>query len=208
MDPDFVSQSKPRQKDESGNTGLPPPLLAATATVFGCCRHRSLPPPPSAAASSNLSRRHYHTLPTPPSIVANHCRCRRYRYRRWSLPLPPLTATSVEYCLRQPPLPQPLAAPAVTADFSLRRPLPPPPAMVKLGTLWPPRSLAEDMRNGEIPSEIAAILAAHSCTVCKDRMALTPEKSSGRGIHSFLAQPALGVDPVPGLDRVTAKQVG
>ena len=67
----------------------------------------------------------------------------------------------------------------------------------------PPRSVAEALGTGEIPDKLAAILALHSQTVREDRTALTPEKRSGQGIHSFLAQLTLGVDLVPGLERVT-----
>ena len=47
------------------------------------------------------------------------------------------------------------------------------------------------------------ILAAHSQTVRKDGAALSEEKRLGRGIRSFLAQLASGMDPAPGLERVT-----
>ena len=63
------------------------------------------------------------------------------------------------------------------------------------------------MGTGEIPAELAATLAAHSLTACEFGAALTPAKRSGRGIHSFLAHLKSGVDPVPGLDRVTVVRV-
>ena len=75
--------------------------------------------------------------------------------------------------------------------------------MVDPGGLRPPCSVAEDLGTGAIPAKLSAILAAHSQTVSKDGAALTAEKRSGQGIHSFLVQLESGVDPVPGLDRVT-----
>ena len=63
--------------------------------------------------------------------------------------------------------------------------------------------MAEDLGTGEIPAELTVILASHSRTVHEDGAALTPEKRSGWEIHSFLAQLASGVDPVPGLKPVT-----
>ena len=67
----------------------------------------------------------------------------------------------------------------------------------------PPWSVAEALGTGAIPDELAAILAAHSQTVREYGTALTPDKCLGRGIISFLAQLELGVEPVPGLERVT-----
>ena len=75
--------------------------------------------------------------------------------------------------------------------------------MVNPPTPRPPRLLAEAMGTGVIPAEIAAILADNSRSVRKDGVALLAEKRSIRGIHSFLAQLESGVDPVPGLERVT-----
>ena len=63
--------------------------------------------------------------------------------------------------------------------------------------------MAEALGTGAIPAELATILAAHSRNVCKDETARTPEKRSGRLIHSFLTQLASGVGPVPGLEQVT-----
>ena len=71
----------------------------------------------------------------------------------------------------------------------------------------PPRLVAEALGTGEISADLAAILAAHYQTVYEDGTALTPEKRSGQGIHSFLEQLALGVDPVPGLEQVTVVRV-
>ena len=36
---------------------------------------------------------------------------------------------------------------------------------------------------------------------------LSPEKWSGRGVHSFLSHLASGMDPVPGFERVGILQV-
>ena len=44
-----------------------------------------------------------------------------------------------------------------------------------------PRSVAEVLGTGSIPAELAAILAEHSRTVCKDGLARTPEERTGRG---------------------------
>ena len=74
--------------------------------------------------------------------------------------------------------------------------------MVEQGPPQPPRSVVEVLVTGEIPAELAAILAAHFRTVREDGAALLAEKSSGQGIKSFLEQLALGVDPVPELERV------
>ena len=52
-------------------------------------------------------------------------------------------------------------------------------------------------------AKLAAILAAHYQTVCKEGADFTSEKRSGRGIYSFLEQLLSGVYPVPGLERVT-----
>ena len=63
--------------------------------------------------------------------------------------------------------------------------------------------VAEALGTGAIPAELAAILTVYSRTVCKDGTACTPEEHLGRGIQSLLAQLALGVERVPGLERVT-----
>ena len=67
--------------------------------------------------------------------------------------------------------------------------------------------MAEALESGTIPAELAAILAAHFQTVCEDGAALSLEKRSGWGIHSFLEQLVPGVDPVPSLERVTLVRV-
>ena len=66
-----------------------------------------------------------------------------------------------------------------------------------------PRSVAEVLRTGSIPAELAAILAEHSRTVRKDGSTLTPEERTGRVLHAFLSHLALGGVPVPGLEKVT-----
>ena len=71
--------------------------------------------------------------------------------------------------------------------------------MVDPGPLLPPQLVPEAMGTGAILSELAAILAAHSQTVCEDGMARTLEERLGRVIHSFLEQIASEVDLVPGL---------
>ena len=71
--------------------------------------------------------------------------------------------------------------------------------MVDPGTPRQPRSVAEALGTGSNPAELAAILAAHSQTVCKDGTDRMPEERSGWVIHSFLTQLVLGVDLVPGL---------
>ena len=67
--------------------------------------------------------------------------------------------------------------------------------------------MAEALRTGAILAELAAILADHSQTLFKDRADLTPEKRSGRWIHSFLAQLESGLNAVPGLEWVTVVRV-
>ena len=67
----------------------------------------------------------------------------------------------------------------------------------------PPWLVAEDMGNILILAELAMILADHFHTVRKEGASLSEEKRSGRGIHFFLSQMALGVDLVPGLEKVT-----
>ena len=66
-----------------------------------------------------------------------------------------------------------------------------------------PRSVVEALGTGEIPAELSAILVAAFRTVHKDGAARSSEKRLGRGIHSFLAQLALVVDPIHGLEQVT-----
>ena len=68
--------------------------------------------------------------------------------------------------------------------------------------------VTEALGTGAIPAELAAILAAHSQPVREDGTACTLEECSGQVIHSFQAQIASGVDPVPGMERVTAVILG
>ena len=75
------------------------------------------------------------------------------------------------------------------------------------GPLRPPWLVLEALGTGAILTEIATILASHSQTVRKDRAALLADKCLGRGIQYFLVQMASGVDPVPGLERVTLVRV-
>ena len=78
-----------------------------------------------------------------------------------------------------------------------------PPTMVDLIYLRQPRLMVETLRTGAIPAELFTIFAARFWTVCEDEASLSPKKSSGLGIQSFLTQMASGVDPIPGLERVT-----
>ena len=124
------------------------------------------------------------TAATPPSAAS--AAVNRYRHRRRQLP-PPSTAV----------------------DRYRRRcqSLPPQPTMVNPGPPRPPRLVAEALGTRSILAKLAAILTDHSRTVREDGAALTPEKRSGRGIHTFLAQLASGVDPVPGLEQETVVRV-
>ena len=103
--------------------------------------------------------------------------------------------------LRRLLLPPSTTAATVSHSFCRHRPLLPPPAMVDPGPLRPPRSVAEALGTGSIPADLAAILGTDSRTVREDRADLPPEKCLG--INSFLEHLALGVDMVPGLERVT-----
>ena len=71
---------------------------------------------------------------------------------------------------------------------------PDPPYMTQL--------VAEALGTVAIPGKISVILAGRFRTVCEGGTALTPDKRSGWGIQSFLAQLASGVDHIPGLDWV------
>ena len=71
---------------------------------------------------------------------------------------------------------------------------PDPPYMTQL--------VEEALGTGVILCELSAILTGRFRTVCKDGAALPLDKRSGRGIQSFLAHIPLGVDHIPGLDRV------
>ena len=75
--------------------------------------------------------------------------------------------------------------------------------MVDPGPPRPPQLMAKSLATVEIPPGIAAILMAHPQTIREDGAALSSEKCSGQGIHSFLEQLVSRVEPVPGLERVT-----
>ena len=66
----------------------------------------------------------------------------------------------------------------------------------------PPLSVTEALGTKVILSELSAIIVDHLRTVHKDGAALSSEKRSGRGNHSFLAQLASGGDLIPGLEQV------
>ena len=53
-----------------------------------------------------------------------------------------------------------------------------------------------------VPAELSTILADRFMTVRKDGADLSLEKHSGRGIHSFLMQIALGVELIPSQERL------
>ena len=174
------------------------PPLAATTAASSRCRRQSLPPPPSTAASiDRCCRRHQPLLLPPPASPNAACHC----LRPLPLPLPPSTATAATagHCRRRrqmlPLLTAATAAPAV--GRSLRHP-----PWSTQGPLWPPWLVVEALGTRSIPSELSAILAAHSSTVREDGTARTPEEHSVWVIHSFLAQLVSGEDLVPGLDWV------
>ena len=58
-----------------------------------------------------------------------------------------------------------------------------------------------------VPAKLSTILADRFRTVHKDGADLSLEKHSDRGIQSFLMQITLGVDLIPGLERVTLVRV-
>ena len=67
--------------------------------------------------------------------------------------------------------------------------------------------MEEDLGNRVVPAELSTILADRFRTVRKDGADLSSEKHSGRGIHSFLMQIALGVDLIPGQERLALFRV-
>ena len=67
----------------------------------------------------------------------------------------------------------------------------------------PPRSVAKALETEATQDKLAVILAVLSQTVRKDETDRTPEECSGQVIQSFLVQISSGVEPVPGLERVT-----
>ena len=79
--------------------------------------------------------------------------------------------------------------------------------MVDLHPTQPPRLVAEAMGTGAIPAELSVILTPFLREVHKDGAALSPEKCSGRGVHSFLEQLMSGVNLIPGLEQVTLVRV-
>ena len=79
--------------------------------------------------------------------------------------------------------------------------------MVDPGLLRTPLLVMEALGTGAIPADLAAILASNSRTVQMDGTAHTPKECLVRGLHSFLANLALGEVPVPGLERVTSVSV-
>ena len=87
-------------------------------------------------------------------------------------------------------------------DAAERRPSPVIPPWLTRPPPQPPRWVAEALGTGAIPGKLSAILSGRFRTVCEDGTALPLDKRSVRGLHSFLAQLALGVDHIPGLDRV------
>ena len=66
---------------------------------------------------------------------------------------------------------------------------------------------AEALGTGAIPAELSMILTARFQTVREDGAALSLEKRSIQGIHSFLTQIASTVDLIPGLERVNLFRV-
>ena len=62
---------------------------------------------------------------------------------------------------------------------------------------WIPRSVEETLGTVAVLSELSAILTGRFREVREDWTALPPEKFSGRGIHSSLAQLTSGVDHTP-----------
>ena len=67
--------------------------------------------------------------------------------------------------------------------------------------------MEEDLGTRVVPAELSTILADRFMTVRKDGADLSLEKHSGRDIQSFLMQIVLGVDLIPGLERVTLVRV-
>ena len=63
--------------------------------------------------------------------------------------------------------------------------------------------MAEDLGTRAILSKLSTILTIRFRTISEDGADLPSDKRLGQGIHSFLAQLALVVDNIPGLDRVT-----
>ena len=60
---------------------------------------------------------------------------------------------------------------------------------------------------GQLLGDLVEALLAWFRVTREDGGSLSIEKRSGRGVHSFLAYLASGVDPVPGFERVVLLQV-
>ena len=60
----------------------------------------------------------------------------------------------------------------------------------------------EALGTGSITSKLSAIIVGRFRVLREDRTALTPDKCSGRGIHSSLEQLTSGAEHIPGLELV------
>ena len=79
--------------------------------------------------------------------------------------------------------------------------------MVDPVLLRPPWLVAEALGTGAILGELSMILTGCFQTVRDYGAALPLDKCSVRGIHSFLAHIALGVEHITGLEQVTLVEV-
>ena len=84
---------------------------------------------------------------------------------------------------------------------------PPPAVMVGLDPPPPPRSVGEVLGTGQMPGDLVAASLVRFQLTKEDDGLLSLKKRSGRGVESFLAHLASGVDPVPGFERVGLLQV-
>ena len=66
----------------------------------------------------------------------------------------------------------------------------------------PPQFVGEVLGNGRLPNALTKIIASRFRMVHEDGVALSTENRAVRGLHSFLANLASGVDLVPGLERL------
>ena len=66
----------------------------------------------------------------------------------------------------------------------------------------PPRSVGEVLGTGRLPRNLVKATSAWFRVTREDGRPLSVEKQSGRGVHSFLAHLASGVDLVPGFEWV------
>ena len=71
----------------------------------------------------------------------------------------------------------------------------------------PPWLVGEVLGTGRLPDNISAALSDRFQVTNEDSEPLSPEKRSGRGVHSSLTHPSSRVDLVPGFDRVVLLQV-